>query len=361
MRALARYVSAMSGRKNLLWYSGDFPLYFVLNPSGDPITSPSSDSSLVKEFRQAADLLAANQVAVYPVDARGLKPMVAQTMAELKQKGEDQFNGSVNQEEFGSMTGGRAFVDTNNFDEVTAEAIEDGSNYYTLAYAPANANWNGDYRKIEVKLTDGRTAELSYRRGYYANDPNQPVKTAIFGHASLAKDARPDAMHMALMLGVPEATQIVFVARPALSAAKAEDVLAMGNEGSKGLKGPYQRYGLHLAVDPRTLMLTESSDGAHHGAVEFVTLVYDLNGSVVNSVGRTAHVDLKRGVYEQVLRDGLPLELEVSVPAKGEYFLRVAVHDLQNDHVGAVEVPISSVRNLASVQQSVSAPAPTSK
>jgi hypothetical protein len=32
---------------------------------------------------------------------------------------------------------------------------------------------------------------------------------------------------------------------------------------------------------------------------------------------------------------------------KGEYTLRVAVHDLNNDHVGAIEIPVSTVKNLA--------------
>lgn len=35
--------------------------------------------------------------------------------------------------------------------------------------------------------------------------------------------------------------------------------------------------------------------------------------------------------------------LEIDVPATGDYFFRVAVHDLNSDHVGAFEVPTSSV------------------
>src|ERR1022692_4841291 len=43
--------------------------------------------------------------------------------------------------------------------------VQQGSSYYTLAYTPTNREWNGKYRKIEVKAATP-AAELTYRRGY---------------------------------------------------------------------------------------------------------------------------------------------------------------------------------------------------
>ena len=34
---------------------------------------------------------------------------------------------------------------------------------------------------------------------------------------------------------------------------------------------------------------------------------------------------------------------DVDTPAKGEYFLRIGMHDPISDHVGAVEVPLSAI------------------
>jgi len=323
MHFLALYLGNLPGRKNLLWYSDSLP--FNMFPDKDK-NCPSAE-----EYRRAVDKLIANQVSIYPIGVSGWLGESADEMA--------------------LETGGLSFRNPNALDEETAEAMEDGSSYYTLAYAPLDARWNNAYRNIEVTLANGQTAELSYRRGYYANDPNKPVKTAIFGRGQLpGKEPRPDAMHMAMMLGVPPASEISFATRVLPAGSAKESSLAAGNEGSKGLKGPYQRYGLHLAVDPRTLLFTESADGVRHGSLEFVAFVYDMSGNVVNSMGRTAKVDLKLAVYESTMRDGLPLELEVSVPAKGEYTLRIAVHDLNNDRVGAIEVPVSSVRNLAAAK-----------
>jgi hypothetical protein len=43
---------------------------------------------------------------------------------------------------------------------------------------------------------------------------------------------------------------------------------------------------------------------------------------------------------------GVPFHQEISVPAKGDYYLRIGVHDLRGNRVGAVEVPVEAVRNL---------------
>jgi hypothetical protein len=37
---------------------------------------------------------------------------------------------------------------------------------------------------------------------------------------------------------------------------------------------------------------------------------------------------------------------EISVPVKGEYFLRIGVHDPATDKVGAVELPVAEVSKL---------------
>jgi hypothetical protein len=42
-------------------------------------------------------------------------------------------------------------------------------------------------------------------------------------------------------------------------------------------------------------------------------------------------------------KDGAVAHEEVDVPAKGEYWLRVGVHDLASDKVGAVEVPTAAI------------------
>jgi hypothetical protein len=49
---------------------------------------------------------------------------------------------------------------------------------------------------------------------------------------------------------------------------------------------------------------------------------------------------------KNILAQGLIFHQEVSTPARGEYFLRIGVHDLHQDHYGAVEVATSAVANV---------------
>ena len=44
-----------------------------------------------------------------------------------------------------------------------------------------------------------------------------------------------------------------------------------------------------------------------------------------------------------MLRGGANAHQEIDVPATGDYFLRIAVHDLTSDRVGSIEVPTSSI------------------
>jgi hypothetical protein len=55
------------GRKNLMWISGTFPLTFFPEKN-----SRSGYGKYQSEIRQTADLLTADQVAVYPISATGL-------------------------------------------------------------------------------------------------------------------------------------------------------------------------------------------------------------------------------------------------------------------------------------------------
>jgi len=52
---------------------------------------------------------------------------------------------------------------------------------------------------------------------------------------------------------------------------------------------------------------------------------------------------------------------EISVPVKGDYYLRVGVHDLLTNHVGAVELPVSAVSSLPPLTAASGAPAPAAK
>jgi hypothetical protein len=149
----------------------------------------------------------------------------------------------------------------------------------------------------------------------------------------------------------------MFTARVLPVSASTEESLAPGNKTGKGGKAPYRRYRVDFAIDPRAIHFSQTPDGNRHETLEFVTHVYDADGNLVDSVGTSIKTTVTPAEYEQFRRTGLPFHHEVSVPAKGDYYLRIAMHDVEVDQVGAIELPVASVQNLPPLAAAASSPA----
>jgi VWFA-related protein len=369
LNQLARYLAGIPGRKNLIWFSGSFPINIL--PDGDLQDPFAAAAGFEDEFRETTNLLTLNQVAVYPVDARGL--MVSPTFSAANsgsQYGRDRTAASKEEAKFfqqtaaehatmlkmAEQTGGKAFINTNGLSQAAATAIDAGSNYYTLAYSPTNTKWNGSFRKIQISLQQ-QGYSLSYRRGYYADDPNGPTKHV--GATSTTPATKPvDPMHAAMMRGGPDPTQIILKVRVLPASTVPEDKPADGNvlNPHLNIQGPYRRYDIDYAADSRAA-ITQTSDGVYHLDVRFLAYVYDQDGNLINFADNNAHANLSAETYAGLLQHGLPYHQEISVPVKGQYYLRIGIHDLTGNRVGALEVPVASVKDLAPLP---AAPTPAS-
>jgi VWFA-related protein len=366
MSQIARYLAAIPGRKNLIWFSGSFPVNILPDTTGtlpDPFAAMASSED---EFRDTVDLLARSQVAVYPIDARGLfnSPVFdastsrnyggAKGATRMAQDQSKFFNDTS--QEHGTMldmaaaTGGHAFLNTNGLTKAVATAIDDGSNFYTLTYTPTNSARDGKLRKIKVKLArQGLT--LAYRQGYYADDPNSLKPSAKPTDAAVTAASGPtarDTMYLAMTRGTPTPSEILIKVGvvPINSATQLEDKPAAGNMLGAKTHGPYRRYSVNYAIDPGGLAYVRTADGKIHTDFDLVIFVFDPNGTLVNSQISSVHLAATLEELKKILNDAIFRHEEVSAPAKGEYFLRIAIHDLHRDHYGAVEVATSQVRNV---------------
>jgi hypothetical protein len=154
LNQLARSMAVFPGRKNLIWVSGGIPF--------DP-------SSTDPQMRRTATLLAATQIAVYPIDVRGVPFLGADALTHDSESGQDRELLSVHQtmSTLANMTGGRAVFGRNDLDGAIRDAVDAGANFYTVAYRPNNTDWNGKFRKITVK-TSAPDMKIQCRPGYYA-------------------------------------------------------------------------------------------------------------------------------------------------------------------------------------------------
>jgi VWFA-related protein len=351
LKQLAAYLGALPGRKNVIWFSASFPLSVGPQSSFDAFKSLRS---YAPQWQQVGDLLTASRVAVYPVDARGLitnasaarpnRP-AAVSIGGTGRTGmidpnafpaDPSQSGDRTDAEFAAMlqladgTGGVPFYNNNALKKALAQAIENGSNYYTLAYTPEDKNFNGAFRKLQVKLS-GHDYHLAYRHGYFADSPGHNGN-ALLGMGSI--QLQPDAL---------PSSQILFRAR----------VLAAGDPtagdlqpppGPAGdlagkLKPPVERYWIEYTADMHQVSAEVDANGLYRATIEFMAIAYDRDGKVVNAGRRAFRLGMPPAKYDEILQNGYSVRNDLDLPP-GDFWLRLAVHDVAADRVGSIEVPL---------------------
>ena len=151
-----------------------------------------------------------------------------------------------------------------------------------------------------------------------------------------------------MQLGAIPPTEVIFTANLAVDD-KVEKLdknapLPTDNYLEANYKGkPFRTYTVKIHADARGFRMNREANGRRHGTVEFVTLVFDQQGNRVNSQLSTAVLNLSEDRYQQLLVHGLPVQEQIAVPVKGNYFLRVGVHDVPSDHIGALEIPVDEI------------------
>jgi VWFA-related protein len=372
LQELARYLRGIPGRKNLIWFSGSFPI--SLDPD-ETLQSPfEAMRSYAPDVSETTAMLAAARVAVYPVDARGLfndpqfsaqmsgsgsiasnsgGNMMGSSGSRRGSRGSGSLGGTANpprnnqsgakffqqtaaehatMQQIAEETGGHAYYDTNGIKEAVAAAIQNGADYYTLAYIPADKANDGRFHKIQITVPDAPSYKLTYRRGYVVDSVKKPVANAPVSRLAAA-----------LLRGAPPYSEIIFKMRalplsdPALRGMPAESGAA-GDLSAK-VKGPVERYALDCAADLHNTGITGTPDGLSHASVEFVAVAYDRDGTRLNYIDKSFTVNMNEDQYKQVMQKGLQIHQQIDLPA-GEVYLRAAVHDLNSDRVGSVEVPL---------------------
>jgi hypothetical protein len=133
------------------------------------------------ELRAAVNAATRANLAVYPMDTRGLQAVIPNGPARIGSRGgEAMFSGRGVDDQFAeltasqdmmasiaSSTGGRMFSGTNDLGGAFARAQRDTAAYYLLGYSSTNPVKDGRFRRVEVRVRrEGLHVEA--RAGYYA-------------------------------------------------------------------------------------------------------------------------------------------------------------------------------------------------
>jgi hypothetical protein len=204
------------------------------------------------------------------------------------------------------------------------EAIDIGSNYYTIAYAPVDRSSSSAYRKIHVDV-DQPGLHLTYRPGYYMDSSGKSATPQGFaapqGQAQNGAQAtRPSAMRAAMVRGSATPTQIIFKTQVVPSAGT-EDTLPPGNKPITAMmKPPYRHYTVYYLADISNIAFATAADGSRRGNIEFAAVAFNADGDVINAQTSPLHANIPAADFQTILKSGMQVNLNIDVPAKGEYY-----------------------------------------
>lgn len=311
--AISRAVSGLPGRKNLLWLSAGFPLN--MGPDAemeDPMRNIGSYQSQVNRLGIA---LASSQMAVYPIDVRGLvingfDAATSRSMAFDPSRNVKDMSWLWSTHEMmnqiAEQTGGQAYYNTNGVLEAMQRTVERGSHYYTLAYVPANRDWNGKYRNIEVKTKD-QNLSLQYRRGYLAL-PDKKIE----GQLPLRMLAQ------AMQPGFPDSTMLLMKAQ----------VLPPDDAH------PMVR--IDYSIVTSNLTFLDVPGKGKTATVDFAAAAFDQKGE---QAGLEVH-RVEGTLRPEDMRLGFTAHQEIRL-RPGSYILKIGAIDITSQKIGTIEVPLT--------------------
>ena len=178
LRRVAEAVMGHPGHKNMIWIGRGFPPAHRTGPGW----SIDTENRLFSAVQDCVNILRDARVTLYTIDPAGVlvdpgvyggDPMI------------DPFGGNYEFNKLAKATGGRTLYGRNDVDMEIQTAIQDGANFYTLTYRPANVALDPQkFRKIKVTV-DRPGLKVVTREGYYLQygpgrvDPEKPSRRLV--------------------------------------------------------------------------------------------------------------------------------------------------------------------------------------
>lgn len=355
---ISQHMLRVPGRKNLIWVSGSFPFSINTDKMGNswadayqkgasPVVPLSSYLQSVKqpgpgtgpagtgseglfiyqsrtfkdELDRAVRELAGANIALYPVDPRGLigafgtdpnynaasplGPATYQAQFSL----EDFAPNIDTMRDLAERTGGLAYYNTNDIGGSVRSAIEDSRVSYMVAYYPSEDDGKGKFHNIKVKLNRSGI-DLRYRTGYYARPLNF---TGTVDNTAIIRQE----------LGSPlDATGLGITVH----------AKAMDTPGKRTL-------GMTITVEEKDVSWKVDGDRTI-GNIQVTLAQFDAEGNETIGETSTVKMRLDKDVYSKSRKDGL--QFGRSLPLlPNTVMVKVVTCDEKSSAIGSVSIPVA--------------------
>jgi VWFA-related protein len=306
LQSIASHVANIPGRKNLVWLTANLPF---------------SGSALAR-------ILVPAQIAAYPVDARGLLSRAVPSSAnDVVAKGSelssvlgldkspaqtDEPIGLDTMENLAEVTGGHAFVNTNDITSAIRKAVEDSAVNYTLGFYIDPHSADGKFHELKVQVRrEGLT--IRYPKGYLAAKDAAPTKDQNWKTVLTAVQSPIESSVIPLQATVDRVNEPL----------------------PNSLR-------LLCSIDIRNLRLVQTGD-LRKGAVSVYVIQQDGVGKVLSQWTKTYDLQLSEKQYAALLKSGMPFSQDVQ-PKAGVTTLRVLVEDPATSDLGSLIIPLTPLK-----------------
>jgi VWFA-related protein len=309
LKALAETLAPLEQKKSILYFSAG------MERSGE-------DNQV--ELRSAINAAVRAHVAIYPVDTRGLQAVVPGGDArQASGRGTALFSGRGVSQQFSRLsasqdtlvslasdTGGKAFIDANDFGAAFARVQRDMSAYYLLGYNSVNTAKDGRFRRIRVRLKKAIPgARVEARAGYYADR---------------------DFAHTASGDRETQLQEMLF------SAVSATDLPVLVNTGFFRLAADRYYVPISMAVPGSAIPVPQEKD-KDRIALDVLGLVQDEQGRPVGRIRQTMR--LPAGSVGTLTSKQVLYQSAVTLPP-GRFSIKVVVRENTSGLMGSFEAPV---------------------
>ena len=323
LRVIARHVSGYPGRKNLIWISSAFPLAITPDANLTMLAKFSGMRDYNEEFTAVASALTDAQIAVYPVDPRGMETQALfdpesrgksnpfSGGATLSRESTVRFSTQESMQNIAEQTGGKVCLNNNDLAECVKRAIDDSSSYYELTYYPTDKNWHGEFRRIIVKaMRPG--VQLSSRAGYFAREVDATISV---------KDAKDAEKHV--------------------SQAACNDFLTATSIMVEATALPPDQPGqakYFLVIDPNALSFGEPEGGMRNVQIELATCMFNARGLPLQYNRQSIGQKFTEAEFQTVKAQGVSHSISFA-PKPETARVRLLVCDTRTGMIGSVDLP----------------------
>lgn len=334
LNSVINWMGRMPGKKSVIFFSDGFEICPDSNTHFSITSSSTICNQMTDSLRQLTETANRSTVTIYTQDSRGL--------ATANLSAEDSFTVSPALGEFqrttatsattrdsdvrkrqdgliylANETGGKSFINTNDYNASFSQALEDQKGYYLIGYQPDSdffRDKNVKFNKLSVKVSAPDTT-VRYRSGFFGvSDSDKKDEKAK------QESQQTPAQQIMTAVTSPFAANDIDIKLNSLFSHNDKTGLFINNL---------------VFIDPKSLTFADQPNGDKKANFNILVLVINEKSQIVNSVSKNHNLTVKKDNYQKILEEGFVYTFVSPIKDTRFHQIRVAVQDTVSSKLGS--------------------------